>query len=310
MNSSRSRPRSAGRTTRRSTVKAGAVVVGQVARDLVVRVERLPAPGRATTVARRIERLGGKGANHALGLHQLGLAVALVGVVGTDHAGDDVLHEADTEGLDVAGVVRRGETALLIDVTDDDGRRLLEDVPSDALLRPEDVERTASLFDEAAVVSLQLQQPTDAVLTAAHLAAEAGARIVLDGATEDDGDELLALADVVRADATEAAMWTGTTIRERADAARVTRSLLERGPSLAAVTVPGQGDLVDWRTGRVFLPYGDSPVVDPTGGGDAFLAGLVAALTHGAGPEEAGQAAARAAASTVARLGGRPELGR
>ncbi|WP_258375596.1 PfkB family carbohydrate kinase [Curtobacterium sp. MCSS17_008] len=285
-------------------------MVGQVARDLVLDVGRVPEPGGSTRIGRRIERLGGKGANQALGLHQLGLAVAIVGVVGTDHAGQDVLHEAEAEGLDVSGVARRGKTALLVDVTGEDGRRLLEDVPTDALLDPTDVERAAPLFAGAAVVSLQLQQPADALSVAARSAADAGARIVLDGAADTDGDALLASADLVRADAVEAAAWTGSVVRDRGDAAHTTRYLLSRGPSIAAVTVPGEGDLVDWGTGTVFLPYGDTPVVDRTGGGDAFLAGLVAALAHGAAPDDAAQAAARAAASTVARLGGRPALDR
>lgn len=288
--------------------KADAVIVGQVARDLILQVDRVPDAGGSTQVTRRIERLGGKGANHALGLHQLGLSVAVISVVGTDHAGDDVLTEAVNEGLDVSGVARRGKTALLTDIVDDQGRRLLEDVPASALLAPEDIDRVAHLFEGAGTVSLQLQQPCDALLTAAHLRKAAGALVVLDGATGTDDDELLALADVVRADAAEAEILTGIQITERSDAVRAARQLLERGPSLAAVTVPGHGDLVDWGTDSAFLPYGDVDVVDPTGGGDAFLAGLAAALAHGTSPHAAGKAAARSAAATVNHIGGRPNL--
>lgn len=45
-----------------------------------------------------------------------------------------------------------------------------------------------------------------------------------------------------------------------------------------------------------------------TGGGDAFLAGPVTGLRSGAGPYGAGDRAADCSASTVARLGGRPDL--
>lgn len=44
------------------------VVVGQVARDLVLRIDQLPAAGGSVDVARRRELLGGKGANIAVGL--------------------------------------------------------------------------------------------------------------------------------------------------------------------------------------------------------------------------------------------------
>jgi ribokinase len=77
---------------------------------------------------------------------------------------------------------------------------------------------------------------------------------------------------------------------------------------VVALGVDGSGDLVAWSGGSRFYPFPDVPVVDPTGAGDAFVAGLVMALRRGADPESAGAAGAAAAASTVQRLGGRPDL--
>ncbi|GAB4957884.1 hypothetical protein MAHJHV54_47320 [Mycobacterium avium subsp. hominissuis] len=68
------------------------------------------------------------------------------------------------------------------------------------------------------------------------------------------------------------------------------------------------GDLLTWRGGSELFEFADVEVVDPTGAGDAFVAGLVAALREGAAPREAGRRAAAAARATVQRLGGRPDL--
>ncbi|MGY1761076.1 PfkB family carbohydrate kinase [Geodermatophilus sp. SYSU D00779] len=63
-----------------------------------------------------------------------------------------------------------------------------------------------------------------------------------------------------------------------------------------------------WADGDVLVPsLGEEPV-DPTGGGDAYVATLVATLLGGAPPEDAAWAASAAAALTVAHAGGRPQL--
>ncbi|MBX9247158.1 carbohydrate kinase, partial [Actinotalea ferrariae] len=158
---------------------ARVVVVGQVARDLVLRVPGLPGPGGSALVEERHELLGGKGANQGVGCRRLGLDVALVGVVGDDLAGGQVLREAEGDGLDVSAVVRRdgGRTALLLDVVEPDGvRRLLEHVPAEQLLTADDVAAAADVVRGADAVLVQLQQPRPAVLAALRLARDAGAR--------------------------------------------------------------------------------------------------------------------------------------
>jgi ribokinase len=58
------------------------VVVGQMARDLVLVVDEVPGPGGTAPVRERREVLGGKGANIAIGLAQLGAPVELVDTTG------------------------------------------------------------------------------------------------------------------------------------------------------------------------------------------------------------------------------------
>lgn len=288
------------------------VVVGHAARDLVLRIGELPGAGASTTVEERIERLGGKGANIAVGLRQLEPHVApiLVAVLGQDAAGDMALREAVEAGIDIRLVVRRGTTALLVDVVDDHHeRRLLEHMTEESLLTVDDIRAAEDELSTADVVVLQLQQPADALLAAAR-SVRRGARIVLDGAIEGEArDELLALATVVRADAEEAAILGGTQVAGVDDALRAARELLAKGPSLVALSVPDAGDLLVWRDGHELFPHGDAPVVDPTGAGDAFVAGLVAGLLRGLDPQQIGQLVKAAATSTVQRLGGHPELG-
>lgn len=311
------------------------VVVGQVARDLVLGVDALPDAGGSADVRHRRELLGGKGANQAVGCRQLGLSVAMVGVVGDDHPGAEVLREAERDGIDVSGVVRRpgATTALLLDVVeqapdgegdggDGDGgggegdggggvRRLLEDVPEPVLLRREDVEAASGVFADARMVLVQLQQPGPAVLAALDAARAAGVPVLADGAPDgvDVRDAVLRTARVLRADDTEAGQLVGRELRSTDDAVAAALELRERGPALVALASPEGANVVAWDGGHVVLPLIGGASADPTGGGDAFVAGMTAALLRGEDPETAGWWGTAAAALTVTHLGGRPDLG-
>jgi ribokinase len=291
----------------------GVVVAGAIARDLVLQVDQLPGDGGAGEVLTRIEVLAGKGANQAVGLRQLGTGrVVLLAAAGADRVGADMLAAAADDGIDVGRVARRGSTSLLVTVVSDGGsRRLLEHVPEEAMLTKPDVRREIAqgLLDGIDTVCLQLQQPAAAIGELAAAARACDALLVADGAVPEHARrDLLDLVDVVRADAQEASSWTEGEVTDLDSARAAARELLARRPQLVALAVPG-GDLVAWEDGEELLPWPDVDVVDPTGAGDAFVAGLVTALRAGEPARGAGRLASRAAAATVSRLGGRPDLG-
>lgn len=285
-------------------------VVGQIGRDLVLRSAGLPAAGGSTRVVQRRELLGGKGANQAVGLAQLGVPVALIGVVGDDDAGAAVREQAARDGVDVSGVIERGETALLVDLVDEPGsRRLFEHIPESSLLTPADVQRCEARIAGSDMVSLQLQQPAEAVLAAARTARRHGAQHV--DVTQHFVSRLgrrVAVGHHLRADADEAALLAGEPVTSPAAARALAGRLLEAGPRLVALAIPDVGDLVVWPDGHAMVGLSKAPVLDRTGAGDAFVAGLIAALRRGADPAQAGRLAAAAAAACVAHLGGRPHL--
>src|SRR4249920_3840159 len=153
------------------------IVFGQIARDLVLVVDAVPTASRSADVYQRRELLGGKGANQAVGLAQLGLRPALAGVVGEDQVGQRLLTQARQDRVDVSAVVRRPgvRTALIVDVVDSAGqRRSLEDIPDETLLTEADVLSSRHLILAGRWVSVQLQQPPDAVLAAVTGAYHAG----------------------------------------------------------------------------------------------------------------------------------------
>jgi ribokinase len=288
------------------------IVFGQIARDLVLVVDAMPGPGRSAAVRQRREMLGGKGANQAVALAQLGMNPVLAGVVGDDQVGQRLLAQARHDRVDTAAVVRRpgGRTALIVDVVDGAGQwRYLEDIPAEMLLTDTDVRACRNAFAPGRWISVQLQQPPAAALAAVIGAYRAKCKVVLDGApAEDHRAALLAMADVVRADAREAELLAGSAVSTAAEAEKVAADLIRQGPSLVALAVDGVGNLIAWPDDCVFLPLTDTPVADTAGAGDAFVATLITALAQGAGPQRAARLAVAAAGATVGHPGGRPAL--
>ncbi|GLY22110.1 PfkB family carbohydrate kinase [Micromonospora sp. NBRC 101691] len=288
------------------------MVVGQVARDLVLQVDEVPDAGGTAPVRRRRELLGGKGANQAVGLAQLGVRVGLLGVVGEDEVGRTLLAQAHADGIDVASVIRRDgtSTGLIVDVVDAGAHwRYLEDLPEPVLLTEEDVTAAADALTTARAVVVQLQQPPAAALAAARLAHGAGRLVVLDGAPAPEAaDDLLATATVLRADGQETALLTGREPTDAAGGLRAARDLLARGPSLVAVEVDGAGNAFAWPDDEMFVPLSDTTTVDTTGAGDAFVAALTASLLRDEPRDRLARLAVAAAGATVGSPGGRPAL--
>src|ERR671923_1799665 len=80
------------------------VVVGSLNLDLVVPVPHLPVPGETVLGSDLFRNPGGKGANQAVAAARLGGSVSMVGRVGDDDAGRQLLDALRSEGVDVSSV--------------------------------------------------------------------------------------------------------------------------------------------------------------------------------------------------------------
>ena len=225
-------------------------MVGQIARDLVLVVDEVPGPSGSTDVRQRRELLGGKGANIAVGLSRLDVPVAVVGVVGDDQVGENLLAQCTRDSIDTSAVTRRPETesALMVDVVTADGQwRYLESVPDPALLTPTDLAIASEILGKASTVILQLQQPAAAILAALDRV-RPECRVIMDGVPDDEStrDRILAAATVLRLDAQEAELLAGQEIPDEAAARAVAQDLLSRGPELVVIAVGTDGNLLAW----------------------------------------------------------------
>jgi ribokinase len=284
-------------------------VVGSLNLDLVVRVPRLPGPGETVSGGDVFRNPGGKGANQAVAAARLGRAVAMVGCVGDDPAGRELLGSLQADGVDTERVrvvdgVPSG--AAFITVNQDGENQIVVSPGANARLTAGDVDAAGAALRAAAVTLLQLEIPLEAVAAAARTA---GGTVVLNPAPVRALPEgLLGQVHVLVPNRVELAQLAGApapgTVEE---AAGLAGGLPARA---VVVTLGADGALVveDGRSSHV--PAVPVRPVDTTAAGDAFCGGLADALAGGAPLEDAARWAVRVAAAACTRPGAQASLPR
>ena len=288
---------------------ANVVVVGSLNMDLVVGVERHPKPGE-TVIGGDLQRFpGGKGANQAVAAARLGAQVRMVGRVGLDENGAELLRRLENEDIDVVGVQRVGTpTGVALISVDAQGQNAIVVSPgANARLLPEDL--TPELFEGAGVVVLQLETPLETVQRAAELGRAAGARVLLNAAPAQAlPEDLLAVTDVLVVNEFEAALVAGAPEPEGPEAALALARELARRVPLVVVTLGGRGLVWAGAGSEGTMPAFEVEPVDTTAAGDAFVGGLAAALAAGEPLERTLDYASAAGALAATRPGAQPSL--
>jgi tagatose 6-phosphate kinase len=246
--------------------------------DITYRVGRLRtgATNRVTSVARRP---GGKAVNVARVLHGLGDPVRLLAPVGGP-SGAEFAADLGELGLPAELVPNGAATRSTVTVVDDEGAAtvLVEPAPLDCwpalLLRAQDAVRAA----DAVVVSGRVPTgaPPGALGELVRRASGAGRPIVIDTSGPPLTDALRAGPTLVKPNADELAEVTGDS-----DAQRAARSLAAEYGTTVVASLGADGVFVAGPAGEWRAAPGAALRGNPTGAGDALVAGLARGLRAG-----------------------------
>lgn len=286
-------------------------VVGTVNLDVSIRVPRLPAPGETVLGTDVVASPGGKAANQAVAAARQGARTALIGCVGDDDEGSQLLEFLGAEpGLDITGVTQLPGVAsgrALVTVDDSGANTIASGAGANGGLDETVVHRWGSLIGEASVLLVQLGVPIGGVRAALEIARSVGTITVVDPAPVDAmTPDLLRSVDIITPNQTEAARLTGCSVQSLDDARVAAQVLVNRGCAAAVVTMAERGAYYASAVnpaGWVVEPHRIEQTVDPTAAGDAFNGALAAALARRAPVDEALAVAARAGASAASVRG-------
>jgi len=286
------------------------VVVGSINMDLVTTAERIPLAGETVAGTGYGTHAGGKGANQAVAIARLGYPVRMIGRVGSDRFGAELLRGLKLAGVETSGVKTvEGNSGVAVILVSAEGENCIVVTPgANERLRPEDLDGNRDALQGAAAVLAQLEIPLDTVLRLAEICAEYRVPLILDPAPAQDlPSSLLARATWFTPNETEATYYVRDAVSgEPAGIAQALRSLgaanvlLKRGAQgFYLATADGRGE-----AGAAYRVR----AIDTTAAGDTFNGAFAVALATGRSPSESARFAARAAAISVTRHGAQDSM--
>lgn len=287
-------------------------VIGCVQADVVMSpVSDLPAPGGALLTEQAAVRVGGAGANAALAAVEAGLDVRLIGAIGDDQLGAMMREQLAPAGLADELAVGAGDQTGLTVVLESPVRdrtfltHLGVNDRWEAAMIPDDALGCDYVLLCDYFVAPRLRG--DAAKALLDTARARGARTLFDtswdpegfpGRTRAEVHDLLGSVDVFLPNEVEACALA----QRPGDPAGAARALQAACGGWVVVKLGRSGCLAVGPGGTQITAQAPAvSVTDTTGAGDAFNAGIIAALAGGAGWPDALSQAARFATTIVAR---------
>jgi ribokinase len=160
-------------------------VIGSITMDLVARAPRLPQPGETVLGSSFQTFPGGKGANQAVAAARMGAEVTLIGAVGDDAYGREILECLKGHSLDLSPVAVRSGThtgTSLIGIGENGENSIIAVSGANWTVSPADIDAARAIIAAADILLLQLEIPIESVLRAAAIAQDSSTTVMLNAA--------------------------------------------------------------------------------------------------------------------------------
>jgi ribokinase len=266
------------------------IVFGSINLDLVAQVPRLPKPGETLSGSSFSTVPGGKGANQAVGAARLGGATRMIGRVGGDAFGAELLKSLQDAGVqtDLVSVDRSISSGVAMIAVDNQSENHIIVIPgANGNVDKTDLDKLESVLTDSSILLLQLEIPFAIVESAAAIAHQIGATVILDPAPapETFPNKLYPLIDILTPNAIEAAQLVGFPVENDVD--RAATALQQKGAKTIVIKLGAQGAFCATERERFCVPAFSVNAIDTVAAGDAFNAGLAVALSEARSIQEA-----------------------
>ncbi|HPW76196.1 MAG TPA: ribokinase [Kiritimatiellia bacterium] len=283
------------------------VVLGSTNTDMVVKAERIPAPGETILGGRFLMNPGGKGANQAVAAARLGAEVVFIAKVGDDLFGREAKALFAKENICTDYVLTdpsepSGVALIMVDAKGENCIAVASG--ANGTLMPEDIEGLEGVIAQADMLLMQLETPLETVRYAADMAVNLGVPVILNPAPACElPADLYDCLEVITPNESEAELLTSIKVTDEASAEAAARVLCDKDVLQVVITMGAKGAYVFDGVDGVMVPAFKVEAVDTTAAGDVFNGALAVALTEELELEEAVRFASKAASISVTRMG-------
>lgn len=271
-------------------------VIGSINMDLVVKTDDFPQQGETTLGNLFTTVPGGKGANQAVAAARLGGQVNMIGNVGNDVFGEELLENLNTNHIDVSRVVKSTETASgIANILLSEGDNRIIVVPgANYELTPSRINDIKDVIKASRLVVLQLEIPIPTIDYILQVCTDLKVPVLLNPAPAAGFDKrFMKQVSYLTPNETECEQIFGADLE----------TALEEYPNKLIVTLGSEGARYFDGTKHVFVKGFKTEVVDTTGAGDTFNGALAYALVEGLQLDEAVKFANAAGSLSVEKFG-------
>lgn len=284
------------------------LVVGSINMDVNILLDHILRPGETLLCRESVFKSpGGKGSNQAVAAAKLGAEVVMLGCVGKDENGQQMLASLQSAGVTTDYVMVKEDcptSTAYINVAASGENAIAVDSSANMHVSAEYVTSHAELFAKADYCVFQLEIPIETVKAAMKLCAKYNVKTVLNPSPMHvRATELLHGVDYLIPNETEAEGLLGKPYEQTCD--DDWQAFMEKHKvSHMVITLGSQGcKYYEAGMAPVACPTKERKAVDTCGAGDTFLGGFVTALSEGKNELEAIGFAASAAGIQITRSG-------
>ncbi len=287
-------------------------IIGSSNTDMVVKSDRLPAPGETVLGGKFLMNAGGKGANQAVAAARLGGQVHLVANVGNDLFGKQSIQhfkeeKINTEFITVDPIHPSGVALINVDAK---GENCITVAPgSNGQLTPALLQNAIAKIKPTDLVLIQLEIPIATVEFIVAECAKKSIPVILNPAPAYPlKDDVLKNISLITPNESEAELLTGIKIFDHDSIIKAANVFHQKGIRQVVITLGKRGAYWSTSAQSGFIKAPLVNAVDTTAAGDCFNGALAVALSQGKDLENAVAFACKAASISVTRMGAQASM--